>query len=349
MKRERYIVKAAILEEFSKMIVQDIPKPVLGNDEVLIRMKYAGVCGSDITVYTGKHPTATTPVVVGHEIIGTIEAVNTDKPTNLKIGDRVTVEPLISCGMCEACLSGHVHVCQSLKLLGIHENGGYAEYTKASINKVVKIEKEIDDRIAALAEPFAVGFHVISRSQLKHGNSVFIIGAGPIGMVIAIAAKAAGASRIVLSEVNDERVDVARAMGFEAFNPTKTDAMENINSITNGNGFDVVFEVSGSQQGILLTTKACKIRGTIVPLSLSGLPVEFELGKVSFKELSVIGTRVYCFEDFVSGVRLLEASAEQYDLSKLISDEFSIDNAQKAIDMMMAGKNTGKILINCGR
>lgn len=338
---------AAVLEKWEQLAVKEIDKPVLQSGEALIKVLYAGVCGSDITVYSGKHPTATAPVVVGHEIIGIIEDINSDKPVEFKVGDRVTVDPLISCGVCEACKKGFKHVCKSLKLLGIHEDGGYAQYTKASIDMLVKVSGNLSDQVAALAEPFAVGFHVVSRSELKLGDTALIIGAGPIGMVIAIAAKSAGASRVVISEISEKRLALAQALGFETINPKEVDAIASVNEMTDGNGFDVVFEVSGSKAGILLTTNACKIHGTIVPLSLSGLPVDFELGKVSFKEMRVIGTRVYSYMDFVGGVRLMERTSTVYDLSKLITNIMPLQDAQKAIDIMKTGNNVSKILILC--
>ncbi len=340
-------MKAAVLEKWENLEIKQIAKPEIVPGEALIRMIYAGVCGSDITVYSGKHPTATVPVVVGHEILGIIEDIKPLGPSDLKPGDRVAVEPLVSCGVCEACRKGHSHVCKSLKLLGIHINGGYAEYTKAEVKKLVKVSERLPDRIAALAEPFAVGFHVISRSGLKLGDTALIVGAGPIGMVVALCARSAGASRVVVSEVNEKRLALAQQMGFETINPLSQDPMVQINAMTEGNGFDVVFEVSGSKAGILLTTNACKIRGTIVPMSLAGTPVEFELGKVSFKEMQVVGTRVYPFMDFVGGVRLLERLYDTEKLDLLISDELPLDEAQKAIDSMKTGKNLCKILIKC--
>lgn len=341
-------MKAALLKSWEHMEIVDMPKPVLENDEVLIKMMYAGVCGSDITVYSGKHPTATAPCVVGHEILGTVEEIKTDKPTDLKVGDRVTVNPLISCGTCEACRRGFTHVCKSLKLLGIHENGGYAEYTKADIRKVVKINEGISDRIAALSEPFAVGFHVTQRADVRLGDSVLIIGAGPIGMVLALSAREAGAAKIVISEPTDDRRAVADEFGFETINPMDyKDVMDKINELTDGNGFDKVFEVSGSKAGVLLTTKACKIRGTIVSMGLSGLEYPFTIGQVSFKEQTLVGSRVYSEPDFIGGVRMLERLDKKYDLSKLISDEMTIDQAQEAIDSMINHKNNGKILIKC--
>jgi threonine dehydrogenase-like Zn-dependent dehydrogenase len=140
---------------------------------------------------------------------------------------------------------------------------------------------------------------------------------------------------------------LAKKLGIDGINPAACDAMAEFNKITDGCGFDVVFEASGSRAGILMTTDACRIRGTIVPMSLAGVPVEFVLGKVSFKELSVIGSRVYTFEHFKEGVKQLEKIASQMDLRPLVSDIIPLDEAQKAIDMMRSGKNKGKILIRC--
>ncbi|MBO5218772.1 MAG: alcohol dehydrogenase catalytic domain-containing protein [Clostridia bacterium] len=337
-------MKAALLKTWENMELLDMEKPAIEAGEALIRVTYAGVCGSDITVYSGKHPTATAPVVIGHEIIGVIEEIGENE--NFKVGDRVTVEPLISCGTCEACRKGHKHVCKSLKLLGIHENGGYAEYTKAAVNKLVKIPEGLSDEVGALAEPFAVGYHVVSRSGLEAGMDALVIGGGPIGIVVALSAMHKGAN-VYISEVNKNRLALAEKLGIKTINPTECDINAKIAELTNGNGFDVVYEASGSKPGILLSTDACKIRGTIVPLSLAGVPVEFCLGKVSFKEMSVIGSRVYPFDHFVAGVNMLAEIAAEKDIRPLISDILPLADAQKAIDMMKGGINCGKILIDC--
>ncbi len=340
-------MKAMLLKDFGNMVETDIKKPTAQKGQIVIKVLYAGVCGSDITVYSGKHPTATVPVVLGHEILGEVEEIGDGVSDEFKIGDKVTVNPLISCGVCEACLGGHKHVCQTLKLLGIHENGGYAQYTVANADMAVKVSDKVKNEVAALAEPFAVGYHVVSRSELKVGQTALVIGGGPIGTVIALVARAAGASKVVISEPNDARRKLAESLGFDTVNPVAEDTAVKFAELVGSNGFDVVFETSGSKAGILLTTTACKIHGTIVPLSLSGAAVDFCLGTVSFKEQRVIGSRVYPYLDFVKGVRLLEKLSETEDLSKLVSDILPLEEAQKAIDYMINGTNTGKILIKC--
>lgn len=337
-------MKACVLQDWQDMSVREIEKPIAGSGEAVIRVVFAGVCGSDVTVYSGKHPTATVPVVVGHEIIGIIDEIKDGG--DFKVGDRVTVNPLISCGVCHACRNGYGHVCKSLKLLGIHVNGGYAEYTKASVKSLVKIPPELCDIVGILSEPFAVGAHVTERSGIKPGDKALVIGGGPIGIIIALCAMEAGAE-VYLSEVNENRLYLADRFGINCINPTKCDVNAKIAELTNSDGFDVVYEASGSKAGILLSTDACKIRGTIVPLSLSGVPVEFALGKVSFKEISVIGSRVYTPEHFAKGIEILTSLNSKKNLDMLISDIIPIDKSASAIDMMISGKNTGKIIIKC--
>lgn len=340
-------MKAAVLESWKNLAVKDMEKPVAGPGEAVIKMRYAGVCGSDITVYKGNHPTATAPVVVGHEILGFIDSIGPDTNTDLKVGDRVTAYPLISCGHCDACLHGHKQVCKTLRLLGIHDDGGYAEYTKASVDSIVKIPDELSDEIAALAEPFGVGFHVMDRSGMKVGNTAFIIGAGPISMVLAICAKACGASKVLMSDLNESRLALASQFGFLTMNPAKEDAMQRVLAETDGIGFDNVYEASGSKAGALLCTDACKIRGTIVPMNLAGAPVEFNLGRVSFKEMTVVGSRCYSLANFIGGVKLLAQLEKQMDLRPLVSDILPLDDAQKAVDYMINGTNICKILLKC--
>ncbi len=337
-------MKANLLKSWNDMVLCELETPVAGPGEAVIRMHYAGVCGSDISVYTGSHPTATAPVVIGHEILGTIVEVEPD--SGFHVGDRVTVNPLISCGICEACRKGHSHVCKSLKLLGIHVNGGYAEYVKASVDKLVKVPDTLSDRLAALAEPFAVGAHVTARSGIQPGQTALVIGAGPIGDIVALCAMERGA-KVIVSEPNEIRRNLAAELGIATINPMGCDIQAELGKLTDGNGFDVVYEASGSKAGILMSTEVCKIRGTIVPLALSGVPVEFILGRVSLKELSVIGSRVYTAEHFREGLALLTTISAKRNLDKLVSDILPLNKANTAIDMMRTGKNSGKILIDC--
>lgn len=343
-------MKAAVLTEWKNIELQDIPVPEIAEGECLIKVTYAGVCGSDLHVYQGHHPTAIKPLVLGHEFVGVVEGIKPAGPTGIAVGDRVVAQPLMSCGVCEACQDGNWHVCRNLNIIGIHTNGGFAEYLKASAEKVIKVSDTLSDRVTVLTEPFAVGFHVNRRAGLKNGDTALIIGGGPIGIIVGMVAQISGAAQVVISEINPDRVTLIKELGFTAINPVNEDALARVNELTGNTGFDVVFEVSGSQPGLLLATEACKIRGTIVPVGFpAGVP-QFNINHVIFKELTVIGSRVYSLNDFKKTVTMLEniVTNNLFDVEKIISDTRSLEDLESALQTMKAGKNLGKILITNG-
>ena len=344
-------MKAAYVYEKERMEIRDMPMPEISGGEALIEIIYAGVCGSDITMYRAEHPTAKPPVVLGHEIFGIVREVcpsngsTIGAPFDIRVGDRVTAEPLVYCGVCEACRQGFGNVCGKLRLIGIHLDGAYSQFVKAGIDKLVKIESGIPDKLGALAEPFAVAYHLCMRANLHGGEDALIIGAGPIGNTVAVMARAFGAN-VTVSEPNEARRATAAALGFPTHDPTCGDE-PGLLEATGGVGFDVVFEASGSKAGILSTTRLCKIHGVIVPLALAGAPVEFILGQVSFKEITVVGSRVYPFQHFKRGVEMLEKLyMSGTELNPLVSDTLPLCDAQKAVDMMISGKNACKILLD---
>jgi len=340
-------LKAAVLTEWKQIELQDVPVPEIGDGECLIRVKCAGLCGSDLHIYEGHHPTAVTPLVLGHEFVGVVEAVDAREPTDVAVGDRVVAFPLISCGTCEACQGGNRHVCRNLRLLGIHVDGGFAEYARVAVDKVVGVGDAVPDRIAALTEPFAVGFHVNRRAGLKVGDAALVIGGGPIGLTIGMVAKVNGAAQVVFSEINPARVELVREFGFGAINPNQEDAMARVNELTGGVGFDVVFEVSGSQPGLSLAAQACKIRGTIVTVGFPTGQPAFDVLQVIFKELTVVGSRVYTLGDFKRTVKMLEdiVANNLFAVEKLISEVRRLDELEIALQTMQAGENRAKILI----
>lgn len=340
-------MKAAVLNNWKDLELTEINIPVAGEGEALIKLIYGGVCGSDITVYSGNHPTATVPVVLCHEILGTIESLPSSYQGSFQVGERVLMNPVISCGTCAACKNDHGNVCENLKLLGIHVNGGFAQYTKVGVDKLVHVSSALSDKAAALGEPFAVGYHVNKRAGVKLGDNVLIIGAGTIGSVVGMVAKEFGAAQVVISEINPDRIAQAQSLGFTTINPAQEDVKARTNELTDGVGFDVVFEASGSKAGVLLMTDLCRISGTLMSLSMSGLPYEFLIGKVSFKEMTLVGSRLYSQEDFESGVATLTRLAAKKDLSVLISDIMRLDDIIPAIEKMKNGQCLGKILIQC--
>lgn len=341
-------MKAAVLTDYNKIEIKEMQKPKIERNECLIKVRYAGICGSDIHIFKGLHPTAKKPpLILCHEFIGTIEELKSERK-DLKLKDRVVVEPLISCGGCEACKDGNWHVCKNLKLIGIHEHGGFAEYVKVSDEKVIKVENNVPDEIMVLIEPMAVGFHVNQRAEIKNSDRALVIGGGPIGLIIGIVADMCGAS-VVFSEINRERINQISDLGFtKIINPNDNDVNKKIDILTDKEGFNIVYEVSGSQEGLLFATEVCRIRGKIVPVGFpDGIP-RFNILKLIFNEMSLIGSRVYTFDHFKKAVKMLEriVMSNKYDLRKLISDIYKIDDIEKGFNKTMRGENKGKILIN---
>ena len=338
-------MKAAVLENWFDLQLKDIPIPVPGKDEALIKVIRAGVCGSDITVYKGKHMTATVPTVLSHEILGRIESLPEGYDGPFTVGQRVLMNPIISCGKCAACRRGLPHVCENLKLLGIHVDGGFAEYTKVGVDKLVAIDDDFPDEVAILGEPFAVGAHVMVNSDIQPGDKIFISGGATVGLYIAIFAKAAGAERVIISEINEPRRQFVESMGIETINPENTDALDLMREVTDG-GFDIVYDTSGAPSCILQMPDLCRCGGKLLSLGLSGDAYPFIIGKVSFKEIRLIGNRLYSQQDFEAGVRFLEDNWKALHLDRMVTDRLGLTEINRAIEMMLHGENICKIIID---
>ena len=330
-------MKAAVLKNWFDLELTDIPVPVPNDREALIKIRYGGVCGSDMTVYRGKHMTATVPTVLCHEILGNIVSLPEGYDGPFKVGQRVLMNPVISCGECAACK----------KLLGIHVDGGFAEYTKVGVDKLCALDDDIPDEVAILGEPFAVGYHVMLRSQIQPGDKIFISGGATVGLYIAIFAKAFGAGRVIISEINEPRRQFVESMGIETINPTQTDAMDLMREVTGGGGFDIVYDTSGAASAVLQMPDLTRCGGKMLSLGLSGDPYQFIIGKVSFKEITLIGNRLYSQEDFEKGVRFLEDNWRTLGLDRMVTDRLTLGEIDKAINMMINGTNICKIIIDC--
>ena len=340
-------MRACVLTDWKTLEIKDVPKPVLKPEQVLLKVKYAGVCGSDVNVFNHNHPTATVPRIMCHEIFGTVEEIRSEKPLPYGLGSRVVVCPLTWCGTCEACRAGAFHVCRDLGILGLHLDGGFAEYVAVNADMVFEIPADIPDEIAILTEPFAVGFHLNHRAGVAPGDAVLVTGGGPIGLLAAMNARYFRASTVVISEPTPERRAYIESFGFETIDPTSQDLVAEAMRITNGIGFDKVIEASGSNAAWNTLTDVCKIRGTIAPVGIPKGYANLKVVQLIFKELTIIGNRVYPREDFERTVGML---AELYrsgawDLARIIDRMLPLEELSRAIGFQSMGKNKGKIVI----
>lgn len=325
-----------------ELVDLDLPKPK--KDEALIRVKYAGICGSDLHVYHGAHPTAKFPVIPGHEFVGELVELGEDAVTDIKPGEIVVAQPFSSCGVCEACITGNDNVCRDLKLLGAHKDGCFAEYVTVQAKKMYRIPGGVDLKLAALTEPLAVAVHDVRNSGLKVGQTALIIGGGPIGIFIAMVAQLAGA-QVYISEVSEFRLEFAKKMGYETLNPMNEDFKEEIAKITKGKGFDVVYEVSGSKAGIASTTELVKVSGTILIVGMAGEKYPVDTMAVFLKQLNLQGVRIHSQEAFSAAVDILANGKLNNQLERLISKTYKLNDVKSAYEYVLSNTDYFKILL----
>lgn len=334
-------MKAGLYYAEQKVMVGQLEKPATKTGEALIKVSFAGICGTDMMIYSGKHPRAKAPLAMGHEFSGVIEEINGE--TDFQVGDRIAVEPTISCGECDACISGNPHVCVTLKLIGIDSHGGFAEYAAVPLHRLHAVPDTLSDAHAALAEPVAVAIHTVRKSDVKVGDSVLVLGAGPIGLLIAATARLAGAGKIFISDVSPFRLVKAEQLGFIALDSKKVDVVEAVKAATKGNGADVVFEVAGNAVTADQMIHACRTRGQIVVVSVFKQPPAVNLAAMHFRELSLTTTRCYSHSDFASAISMMATG--QIDVSPFISHQLALDDIEQGFEYMKNPDESLKILI----
>jgi len=336
-------MQAAYFEGRETFRVSDCVPVEPGNGQVQIRVQYCGLCGTDLHLFHGAMAhRLTLPHVMGHEMSGTIAAVGAEV-SGWKTGDRVTVRPLDPCGACPACAAGHSHICHNLKFIGIDRPGALQGLWTVPAHTLHRLPDELDMRQAAMVEPIAVACHDVRLSEVAAGETAVVIGGGPIGILIALVAKTRGA-RVLLAEVNDFRVKLARDLGIDAVNPRGADLAALVGGRTGGAGADVVFEVSGSQAGAEMMTKLPRTRGRIVVVAIYGEAPKVDLFRFFWRELKLAGARVYEAEDFERAIGLAASGA--LPLERLITGVVPLEGLTGGMRQMERGGDCMKILVS---
>ena len=275
--------------------VREVPVPKPADHEVLIQMKAAGVCGSDVHQFLGENPNAVFPRVPGHENAGVIVEVGKDVK-NVKVGDHVVVDLVVACGECPQCRAGRRNVCRQVKARGSAIDGGWREYFAVPEHEVYVMPKELPFRDAALIEPFAIGGHCTARANIQGGETVLVLGSGTIGAVILQTLKVKGC-RVMCADINPSSLERARGYGADAIVNTKEqDLKQAVQEFTNGAGVDVIFD-SACYPGSLTTLLEMGIPAngaTIVPMGFCTAQEGITQAMINTRELSIIGTRMSC-------------------------------------------------------
>ncbi|MGW8482265.1 zinc-dependent alcohol dehydrogenase [Microbacterium sp. NPDC055903] len=284
-----------------------------GRGEVQIEVAYTGLCGTDLHILHGNMDArVVTPLVFGHEMSGTIAALG-DGVEGWTVGDAVTVMPLAWDGTCPACREGNEHICQNLDFIGIDSPGSLQALWNVPAHTLVAVPKGVALDHAALVEPVAVAVHDVRRSELVAGQKAVVIGGGPIGTLIATVARHTGAE-IAVIEIDAERRAQAEELGFTTVDPSAIDQVAWVEEWTGGAGADVVFEVSGAAAAVRGMTALAKVRGTIVVVAIHPTPREVDLQRVFWRELRLLGARVYQRADFETAVQLIADGVIPTDL-----------------------------------
>jgi len=322
--------------------VTDIQEPALKDGQVKLRIKYCGICGSDIGIFLGTHPRAKAPLVLGHEFLG--EVIEDGK--KLKKGDRVVAYPLLSCGKCLPCRTGNAHVCNTLGLIGIDTDGGICGYVCADEDILFKVPDSVSDKAAAVIEPLAVIVRAVHQSGLQALDATVVIGAGPIGMLTGMVLKHLGVSKVFISDVNPNRLELAKAFGMIPVNPQTENLEQVVKAATGGEGADVLYECSGVESAALQMTDITRVGGMICMVSVHKAPHNVNLRDFNFKEQRMIGTRVYTKEEFRQAVEFSVDLQEQ--LERVATHIVPLKDSAKVFDMIAdPDSGTIKVLVDC--
>ncbi|GAA0069985.1 2,3-butanediol dehydrogenase [Clostridium sardiniense] len=328
-------MKAALWYDKKDVRVEDIGEPKVTKDGVKIKVKWCGICGSDLHEYLGGPifiPVGTphslsenvAPVVLGHECSGEVVEIGEDV-TKFKIGDRVVIEPIVACGKCPACKEGKYNLCTSLGFHGLcGSGGGLAEYTVFPEEFIHKIPDDMSYEQAALIEPMAVALHSIRIANFKVGDTALVLGSGPIGLATIELLKAAGAKLIVVLQRKSIRQEYAKRAGADlVLDPNEVDIAEEVKKVTGGLGVDVAFETTGAKIGFDTGINSLKFEGTMVITSIWEKEVSFNPNSLVFSEKKIVGTLAYRHE-FPATIALMSdgrVKAEGYITKKIALDD----------------------------
>jgi L-iditol 2-dehydrogenase len=326
-------MKQAVMTAPGAIEFRDVEKPMPNDDEVVMQTRRIGVCGSDIHVYHGLHPYTGYPVVQGHEIGGVVAGFGKNV-SGLKIGDRITFMPQITCGECYPCQHGMYHICESLKVMGFQSDGAAQEYFVLPAANVLKLPDSMSLDEAAFIEPIAVTVHALARGGGAEGRRVLVLGAGTIGNLTAQVARASGAKAVMITDVSDYKLEQAKRCGIEfAVNPARENLGDALARDFGPEKADLILECVGVEPTITDAIRYARKGSTIVVVGVFGQKPQVDLGLVQDRELSLVGTLMYQKADYERAIELV--SGGKMSLGAMITHRFPFDgylDAYRAIE-----------------
>lgn len=326
----------ARLERCGHFVLEDVQVPTPGPDEVLLKVELAGICGSDMHAFHGKHPFVKPPIVLGHEFSGVIVQLGSrvDKDRH-PLGQRVAVEPSIHCGTCYNCKIGRYNICDELNVVGCLSDGAYAEYIAIRSDKLVPLDESLSFEDGAMLEPLSVGVHALEQGRVRPGDRVLVLGAGTIGLLLAQAAEAVGAKAAV-ADMIDYRLNVARELGITRPINLVKERLEQALAEFAPDGADVIFECVGSAETIRQSIAVARKGIRIVILGVVDEDVLLPVSLIQDRELELVGDLMFTRKDFLTAQELIKSG--KVNVRPLQTKIFPLAEVREAFEYMMNHK-----------
>jgi len=337
-------MKTLICLEPNDMVYVDRDMPVIKSNEVLLKIRAVGICGTDIHAYAGRQPFFSYPRVLGHEISGEVIELGS-ACSKLELGDRACVIPCIPCGTCPACKVGKTNCCENVSLYGVHQDGGFTQYLAVYEDNLIRLDSSLSDSAGALVECFAIGAHAIRRAAPNKGENLLQIGAGPIGIAAAAVAKADGANVVVADISAERRAHIGKVLGVPTINPLDEDYIETMKGYFNGELATTVIDATGNKQSMSNTVNLINNGGKIVFVGLYIGNLELDDPSFHRKETTLMSSRNATAEDFEKVIRLMKDGAISESMMK--SHDFDFDTVgHHYVEQVVQNKNLVKGVIN---
>lgn len=324
---------------------REIPMPEAGEGQVLIKIMNIGICGSDIHVYHGKHPFTSYPVTQGHEVSGEIVALGA-KVEGFHAGQKVTIEPQVYCGQCHPCRHGKYNLCEELKVMGFQTMGTASEFFAVDASKVTPIPEDMSFEEGAMIEPLAVAVHGVKQVGDVQGMNIVVIGAGPIGNLVAQTAKGMGAAKVMITDVSDLRLEKAKECGIDVcVNTAKIDFGEAMLAAFGSDKADVIYDCAGNNITMGQAIKYARKGSTIVLVAVFAEIAKIDLAVANDHELDIKSTMMYRHDDYIDAIQLV--NEDKVFLKPLISKTFAFKDYLKAYQYIDDNRETTmKVIIN---
>lgn len=322
-------MKSIVIREPGKVEIRESEIPELKKGEALLKILYGGICGSDLTSYKGGNAYVSYPRIPGHEFSAEIIEIE-DNDRNLKKGMIVTCNPYFNCNECYSCKRGLVNCCTTNQTMGVQREGAFSNYITMPIERIID-GKGIPARTLALIEPFCISYHGIQRAEVKQNDKVLIIGAGTIGVLAAVAAKTKGA-KVYVSDISSQKLEFAKTFGIDGviLNDSEESFAQQVNDITNGDGFDITVEAVGLPSTFQNCIDSAAFGGKVVLIGVSKQNLDFNFTLIQKKELNVMGSRNALTRDFENLIDIVKRG--EIDLDRIITNSYKMEEAAQAFE-----------------